>query len=90
MTDTRCRRESAFCVASARNSDRATDATADRRRAAGAGIGTKLGNHSFPATGITAYLKNGGTLEKGCGDGEPCVNAHNAALRSTARRAQPR
>jgi hypothetical protein len=25
---------------------------------------TKLGNHSFRATGITAYLKNGGTLER--------------------------
>lgn len=35
-----------------------------RRRAAAAGIGTLLGNHSFRATGITAYLKNGGTLEK--------------------------
>ena len=35
-----------------------------RRRAAAAGIETKLGNHSFRATGITAYLKNGGTLEK--------------------------
>ncbi len=34
------------------------------RRAAAAGIATKLGNHSFRATGITAYLKNGGTLEK--------------------------
>jgi site-specific recombinase XerD len=34
------------------------------RRAAAAGIGTKVGNHSFRATGITAYLKNGGTLEK--------------------------
>jgi class 3 adenylate cyclase/site-specific recombinase XerC len=31
---------------------------------ANAGIATKLGNHSFRATGITAYLKNGGTLEK--------------------------
>jgi len=29
------------------------------RRAAAAGIVTKLGNHSFRATGITAYLKNG-------------------------------
>jgi integrase len=29
------------------------------RRAAAAGIATKLGNHSFRATGITAYLKNG-------------------------------
>jgi len=34
------------------------------RRAVAAGIETKLGNHSFRATGITAYLKNGGTLEK--------------------------
>jgi site-specific recombinase XerD len=35
-----------------------------RRRAEAAGIQTKIGNHSFRATGITAYLKNGGTLEK--------------------------
>jgi len=35
-----------------------------RRRAAAVGIKTKIGNHSFRATGITAYLKNGGTLEK--------------------------
>jgi integrase len=35
-----------------------------RKHAAAAGIATKLGNHSFRATGITAYLKNGGTLEK--------------------------
>ena len=28
-----------------------------RRLAAAAGIATKLGNHSFRATGITAYLK---------------------------------
>jgi hypothetical protein len=34
------------------------------RRATAAGIATRLGNHSFRATGITAYLKNGGTLEK--------------------------
>ena len=33
------------------------------RRALAAGIGTKIGNHTFRATGITAYLKNGGTLE---------------------------
>ena len=38
-------------------------AMVDRRRQA-AGIETKIGNHSFRATGITAYLKNGGTLEK--------------------------
>jgi len=34
-----------------------------RRRAAAAGIETKIGNHTFRATGITAYLKNGGALE---------------------------
>jgi hypothetical protein len=36
---------------------------------------TKLGNHSFRVTGITAYLKNGGTLEKGHGDGKSCLKA---------------
>ncbi|MEI6335766.1 MAG: tyrosine-type recombinase/integrase [Methylococcaceae bacterium] len=35
-----------------------------QRRMAAAGIATKAGNHSFRATGITIYLKNGGTLEK--------------------------
>jgi site-specific recombinase XerD len=35
-----------------------------RRRAAAAGIETKIGNHTFRATGITAYLKNGGTIER--------------------------
>lgn len=35
-----------------------------RRRSVAVGIATKLGNHSFRATGITAYLRNGGTLEK--------------------------
>lgn len=34
-----------------------------RRRACAAGIETQIGNHSFRATGITTYLKNGGTLE---------------------------
>src|SRR3546814_6479175 len=32
-----------------------------RRRAGAAEIGTAIGNHSFRATGITTYLKNGGT-----------------------------
>ena len=27
------------------------------------GIQTRIGNHTFRATGITAYLKNSGTLE---------------------------
>ena len=34
-----------------------------RRRAENAGIETAIGCHSFRATGITAYLKNGGKLE---------------------------
>ena len=34
-----------------------------RRRAAVAGILAPIGNHTFRATGITAYLANGGTLE---------------------------
>lgn len=34
-----------------------------RRRARNAGIETRIGNHSFRATGITTYLKNGGSLE---------------------------
>jgi site-specific recombinase XerD len=33
------------------------------RRATAAGIETTIGNHTFRATGITAYLKNGGQLE---------------------------
>jgi site-specific recombinase XerD len=34
-----------------------------RRRASAAGIETLIGNHTFRATGITAYLKSGGALE---------------------------
>jgi integrase len=48
-----------------------------RRRAVAAGIETKLGNHSFRATGITAYLKNGGTLEKAA------AMANHASTRTT-------
>jgi site-specific recombinase XerD len=34
-----------------------------RRRAKAAGIAAEIGNHTFRATGITAYLANGGALE---------------------------
>ncbi len=47
------------------------------RRAAAAGIATKIGNHSFRATGITAYLKNGGSLEKAA------AMANHASTRTT-------
>jgi integrase len=34
-----------------------------QRRARAAGIETRIGNHTFRATGITTYLKNSGKLE---------------------------
>ena len=48
-----------------------------RRRAEAASIKTKIGNHTFRATGITAYLKNGGTLEKAA------AMANHASTRTT-------
>ncbi len=48
-----------------------------QRRALTAAIGTKIGNHSFRATGITAYLKNGGTLENAA------AMANHASTRTT-------
>jgi integrase/recombinase XerD len=35
-----------------------------QRRARAAGVETKIGCHTFRATGITIYLTNGGDLEK--------------------------
>ena len=48
-----------------------------QRRARAAGITTKIGNHTFRATGVTAYLKNGGTLERGA------AMANHASTRTT-------
>lgn len=48
-----------------------------RRRAEAAGIETRIGNHSFRATGITTYLKNGGTLENAA------AMANHASTRTT-------
>ena len=39
-----------------------------RRRAKAAGVETRIGNHTFRATGITAYLKNSGKLESSAAD----------------------
>ena len=47
------------------------------RRARAAGIKTKVGNHTFRATGITAYLKNGGSLENAA------AMANHASTRTT-------
>jgi integrase len=52
-----------------------------QRRAKAAGIETRIGNHTFRATGITAYLKNGGTLEQRAADRQPRLPAHDEALR---------
>jgi integrase/recombinase XerD len=35
-----------------------------KRRAISAGLGSRISNHTFRATGITVYLENGGTIEK--------------------------
>ena len=48
-----------------------------QRRAHAAGIETRIRNHTFRATGITAYLKNGGTLEKAA------AMANHASTRTT-------
>jgi site-specific recombinase XerD len=48
-----------------------------RRRAAAAGIATLIGNHTFRATGVTAYLKSGGTLENAA------AMANHASTRTT-------
>ena len=48
-----------------------------RRRAEAADIATKIGAHTFRATGITAYLKNGGTLERAA------AMANHASTRTT-------
>jgi integrase len=47
------------------------------RRARAAGIKTKVGNHTFRATGITDYLKNGGSLENAA------AMANHASTRTT-------
>jgi integrase len=49
----------------------------DRKACAATGIATKLGNHSFRTTGITAYLKNGGT------QGKAAAMANHASTRTT-------
>jgi hypothetical protein len=56
-----------------------------QRRARAAEITTRIGNHTFRATGVTAYLKNGGTLERAGANGEPRQHAHNAAVRPPRR-----
>jgi integrase len=51
-----------------------------QRRALAAEIETKIGNHTFRATGITAYLKNGGTLEKAAAMANPLRRARRNSM----------
>lgn len=48
-----------------------------QRRALAVDISTKISNHTFRATGITAYLKNGGTLERAA------IMANHSSTRTT-------
>jgi integrase/recombinase XerD len=51
-----------------------------QRRSADLGMRIKIGCHTFRATGITAYLEAGGTLENA-----QAMAAHDEALRSHQR-----
>jgi site-specific recombinase XerD len=55
-----------------------------QRRAAAVGIGAKIGNHTFRATGITAYLRSGGMLENAA------AMANHASTRTTQLYDRPR
>jgi integrase/recombinase XerC len=48
-----------------------------QRRAAAASLATRICNHTFRATGITTYLKNGGTIERAA------AIANHASTRTT-------
>jgi hypothetical protein len=51
-----------------------------RRRTVAAGIATKLGNHSFRAKGDHRLSQERRHARKGGCNGEPCLDAHDAAL----------
>jgi hypothetical protein len=55
-----------------------------QRRSKSGKIATKIGNHTFRATGVTAYLKNGGTLENAA------LMANHASTRTDAALRPPR
>jgi integrase len=56
-----------------------------QRGAKAAGVTTRVGDHIFRATGVTAYLKNGGTLEKAA---QMANHASTRATRLYDRRAE--
>jgi len=61
-----------------------------QRRGAELGMKVKIGCHTFRATGITAYLEAGGTLENAQAMGGTRKSAHHQALRPHRRRDHPR
>ena len=52
-----------------------------RRRAVAAEVHAPIGNHSFRATGITAYLSNGGALEHAQEMATAQVPSHDEVVR---------
>jgi hypothetical protein len=56
-----------------------------RRRAAAAGIGTRIGNHSFRGHGDHGVSQKRRHAREGRRHGQPPLNAHHAALRPPAR-----
>jgi len=56
-----------------------------RRRAVAAGIKTLIGCHTFRATCITTYLKNGGKLEIAQQMANQRIRPHDRSLRLPAR-----
>ena len=58
-----------------------------QRRARAAGIRTRIGNPTVRATGITAYLKNDGTIEKAAMIANH-AKPHDPVVRPAQRRGQ--
>ena len=61
-----------------------------RRRAAAAGIETKTRQSQLPRDGDHGLSQERRHAGKGRCDGKPCLHAYDAALRSSARRGEPR
>ena len=61
-----------------------------KRRAKAAGLPPTICNHTMRATGITAYLENGGTIENAQAIAAHESPAHDQALRPAQRPDQPR
>jgi site-specific recombinase XerD len=54
-----------------------------QRRSKSGEIATKIGNHTFREAGVTAYLKNGGTLERAAQMANHASTRTTGAIRPT-------